>query len=393
MENDMSRNKKQLSASADLTHLISVGHLAMVCPRTLITRTLEKLGKQSVRVRLFPAQVVVYFVILMPLWREPRQEEILRIVSDCLSDLFDDLSNLKLPTKGAICKAREKLGSEVLETLAKEILRPIARAEFQKAFYHGMRIVSLEKTNFDLPDSKANSDYFGFAPEGTGTTIFPMCQTMNLVESATQVVIDSVLGTMADDEINLASTLLDGNKVTPDMLVLLNHKQFDQNLWQKTRSIGANLLWAIDPVLKVPADIHLTDNSYITTVEKIASNVNNRSSSQVRVIEATYPDGTPLHLATSLLDSYSYTSKDLISLFKERVGNIQLFNEIETRVGGNKTIVKSKVPDLVRQEIWGIFILQFALRQLLSFVSYDPEVFRHDKPPTNQFLKAAGYGN
>jgi hypothetical protein len=72
----MARTRKALPARVDVAHLISVGVLASVCPRSLIEEVLAQTGKASQRERLLLAPAVVYYVMALALWCEAPLKEV-----------------------------------------------------------------------------------------------------------------------------------------------------------------------------------------------------------------------------------------------------------------------------------------------------------------------------
>ncbi|MDR2460788.1 MAG: transposase domain-containing protein [Deltaproteobacteria bacterium] len=370
----MARNKKSLSKLADLTHLITVGFLTRVCPRSLVAKTLMALGKQSQRIRLFPAQAVVYFVILMSLWREPPQEEILRVVSESLSSMIGEYKNHKLPTKGAITKAREKLGYEALESLASQILAPLAPLNAPLSFYQGMRILTLEASEAILPDSKENAAYFGVAKEGAHIgaleTPMPLCRVATLVESGTLAVTAARLSTLESSSCALAQDLI-LNQSNLEGTLILTDRLFSPELLSMAREKEAGLFVKLpeNPPLKVTNT--LEDGTKIAVLTDQHGNPACPEAS-LRILEFCDPLTLAMdYFGTTLMDPRRYPVYELLRLFKERLSSDTLFAEIKNRLGGMRTIVRSKVPSLVKQEIWGIIILHFAIRMLVSQVSSD----------------------
>ena len=121
----MARARKALPGRIDAAHLISVGVMASICPRTLIEEALAQTGKGSQRERLLPAPAVVYFVMALALWREAPLEEVLRVVCEGLQWLSGGKAGAVQASKSAISQARTRLGSEVMFELAQRVLRPL----------------------------------------------------------------------------------------------------------------------------------------------------------------------------------------------------------------------------------------------------------------------------
>ena len=74
----------------------------------------------------------------------------------------------------------------------------------------------------------------------------------------------------------------------------------------------------------------------------------------------------PLYrLLTTLRDPAAAPAPQLAALYHGR-GEIETaFDEIKTPLRGSKIVLRSKTPELVRQEFWGLLLAHFAIRDLL----------------------------
>ena len=48
-----------------------------------------------------------------------------------------------------------------------------------------------------------------------------------------------------------------------------------------------------------------------------------------------------------------------------------VLDEFKTHLRANSTVLRSKTPDLVQQELWGLLLAHFAIRQLMAQAAWD----------------------
>ena len=367
----MARARKALPAQIDVAHLISAGVLASVCPRTLIEEVLAQTGKASQRERLLPAPAVVYYVMALALWREAPLEEVLRVVCEGLQWLSGGKAGAVQASKSAISQARSRLGPEVMEQLAQRVLRPLAPPDAPGAWYRGLRVMAVDGSCMEVADEAANAEFFGYPAASRGQSAFPQARVLGLVECGTHAVVAAAIAPYARSEIAMATELLPA-KVQPDMLVLADRNFYSFKLWQATCATGAKLAWRVKSTLGLPVKQLLSDGSYLSTVFDSADRAR-KSGQIVRVIDYTLRDSaTPTQdsyrLVTNILDPDAAPALELAALYHERweIEGEGVFDELKTHLRSNSTVLRSKTPELVQQELWGLLLAHFAIRQLMT---------------------------
>lgn len=365
----MARTRRALPAKVDVAHLISAGVLASVCPRALIEEVLADTGKASQRERLLPAPAVVYYVMALALWREAPLEEVLRVVCEGLQWLGGGQAEAVQASKSAISQARTRLGSEVMRQLAERVLRPLAPPGAPGAWYRGLRVMALDGSCMDVADEMANAEFFGYPGASRGQSAFPQARLLGLVECGTHVVTAAEVAPYGRSEQAMAAQLLPG-KLRPDMLVLADRNFFGFKLWQIACTSGARLVWRVKADRKLPVEQMLSDGSYLSTI--FDSEDRRRSAGQVvRVIDYELRDSaTPTEdsyrLVTNILDPAQAPALELAALYHERWEIEGVFDEFKTHLRANSTVLRSKTPELVLQELWGLLLAHFAIRQLMA---------------------------
>lgn len=365
----MARARKALPAKVDVAHLISAGVLASVCPRTLIEEVLADTGKASQRERLLPAPAVVYYVMALALWREAPLEEVLRVVCEGLAWLGGGESDAVQASKSAISQARTRLGPEVMKRLAERVLRPLAAPGAPGAWYRGLRVMALDGSGMDVADEAANAEFFGYPSASRGQTAFPQARVLGLVECGTHAVVAADIAPYRHSEQAMAARLLPA-KLDRDMLVLADRNFYGFKLWQLAGASGAKLVWRIKSTLQLPVQKALPDGSYLSTLFDSADRAR-RSGQRVRVIDYALQDSaTPTQesyrLVTNLLDPAAAPALELAALYHERWEIESVFDEFKTHLRANSTVLRSKTPELVQQELWGLLLTHFAIRQLMA---------------------------
>jgi hypothetical protein len=196
----------------------------LAMPDAMIDEVLAEAGAHERRKRLLPARLVVAFVLALGLWAREG-------LVDVLKDLVDGLRERDPgpwrawhpPVKSALSQARRRLGPRPLFLLFRRLAGPVAPAGLPGAFLCGLRLMAIDGSTLDLPDTPANARAFG-RPSTTlqdGTRRdgpFPQVKLVWLVEVGTHVVCDLLIRPCATGEVPLARRLL--RSVGTGMLVL-----------------------------------------------------------------------------------------------------------------------------------------------------------------------------
>jgi hypothetical protein len=354
-------------------------------PVERVEASLHATGKASQRQRDLPAHVVVYYVIALALFSQASCREVLRCLLEGVRWLGRTGVDLKIAGKSGISQARTRLGWEPIRRLHDELVRPIAVEATRGAWFHGWRVVSLDGSTLDLPDDPANESAFGRPTASRGTAAFPQLRFISMVENGTHVLFGTRMGPCETDERSLAAEVL--GSLTKGMLCLADRGFYGFEFWERARATGAELAWRVGANLKLPREVELEDGSFLSTV----FDRNHRKSRleggvRVRVVEYTLdgvrdfrlpatPDGEPTYrVITTVLDPKVAPAKELAALYPERWEIETAFDELKTHLRGRQTLLRSKTPDLIRQEFYGLMLAHFAVRGLMHEAALAGEV-------------------
>src|ERR1700692_166991 len=157
----MARTVAALPAGSRITDYISLGVVAKAFPSEKGRAVLKGAGKQSVRQRDLPAQVVVYYVIALALYMQSSYREVLRCLLEGIQWLLEPSAGINVAGNSRISQARTRLGREPLRQLHDELVKPIAVKATKGAWYREWRLVSLDGSTLDIADDGGSSEYFG----------------------------------------------------------------------------------------------------------------------------------------------------------------------------------------------------------------------------------------
>ena len=218
---------------------MSLGVLAQVFPAKTIKDILRQCGRESERIRAFPALATVYFVMALGLFMTYGYGEVLRTVTEGLVWLGG--RRRKPVTKGAVSIARGRLGVEPLRLLHRQHARPFAIPGSPGAFFKGLLLVVLDGSLFALQDTAGNAKAFGRPSNQRGTGAWPMLRFVALLEAGTRAIWAAALGPYRSSEVTLAGQLTE--RLDKGMLCLADRLFPGYRLWKEARAKGCHLLW------------------------------------------------------------------------------------------------------------------------------------------------------
>ena len=366
----MARAAGTIPAGMRLTDHISLGVLTAQFPRELVDQVLFETERVNERERALPAHVMVYYVLVLALYAEVSTQAVLRCVVEGARWLGEP-GTTDLPTKSAISQARIRLGAAPLEALYRAVVAPVATDGTPGAWYRGWRVMSLDGTTLDVGDTAANAAAFGRPASARGvnaTGAFPQLRLVGLLENGTHAITAAQLGAYGTAERVLAVDVLAG--LTGGMLCLADRGFLSFDLWRTAAATRAALVWRAPASVTLPVLERYGDGSYRSELRwNPACASRDRTPQAVRVIEYTVAGGpmpaTRYRLVTSILEPARAPAAELAALYHERWEMETAFDVLKTHLRGAQRVLRSKTPDLVRQEAWGLLLTHFALRALM----------------------------
>jgi hypothetical protein len=364
----MARTLAELPAGSRITDYISLGVIAKFFPAEKIHGVLEETKRASVRERDLPAHVVVYYVIALALYMRSSYREVLRCLLEGVQWLLDPSRKVKVAGRSGISQARSRLGAEPLKRLYNAVVAPIAEKRTKGAWYRQWRLVSLDGSTLDVADTAENDKAFGRPGSSRGSSAFPKLRFVGLLENGTHVLWGAHMDRYATDELTLAEKVIPG--LRKGMLCLADRFFPGYKLWRAAAKTGADLLWRMRQNARLEVERRLPDGSYLSPIyASTADRRKKRNGIVVRVIDyrlKDVPGAEALYrLITTILDHEQAPAKELAALYHERWEIETTLDELKTHLRGAQIVLRSKTPELVRQEFFGLLMAHFAVRGLM----------------------------
>ena len=170
-------------------------------------------------------------------------------------------------------------------------------------------------------------------------------------------------------------------RLAPGMLCLADRGFYNFKTWQTAAATGADLLWRVKDNLKLEPVEELPDGSFLAEVFDSAADRRREHPLRVRVVEYSVEDGRdpsgPYRLLTTILDPQEAPAAELAAAYAQRWEIESAFDELKTHQRGPRSVLRSKSPELVTQEIWGHLCCHYAIRTLMyeaaEHAGHDPD--------------------
>ncbi|GAA0265186.1 hypothetical protein GCM10010492_77510 [Saccharothrix mutabilis subsp. mutabilis] len=351
--------------------------------RDLVDEVVAETRKRERRARLLPARVMVYYVLALTLFFDDAYEEVMRKLVNGLRFLGTWRDGWVVPTTGAISKARARLGEAPLRLLFDRVALPLAVPGTRGAWFHGWRVMAVDGVVVDVADTPENVKTFGKMPLGKTDNAFPQIRVVGLGECGTHAIVAAAVDGWATGERELFARFLDA--VEPDMLILADRGFYGYDLWSKVAETGAALVWRVKDQVDLPVLEWCPDGSYRAELLPPGMRQQVKAGRKsplpagmaipVRVIEYTVtgrgdaPD--VIRLVTSILDHELAPAVEIAALYQQRWEFETTLDEIETHQMPASRVLRSRLPELVLQEVWATLLTHYAIRSFMTEAADD----------------------
>lgn len=337
-----------------------------------IDEVLTETGRHSRRVRALPAPFMVWFVVLLGLFRRVSYVNLLEKL-DGTWWTREHWSPVCPPSSSAVSKARDRLSVKPLRRLFELTAARWAEAEPGRQFY-GRRVFAIDGHLLKTPDAPPNRGQFGLPGASRGESAFPQLRMVALDDLGPRLLRAVRIGSFKTDERTLIRRLLPD--VPQHALVLL-----DRNF------IAWALLWDLvhqrhaDFVLRLKHNIQPTIRTPLGPGDalgefSIRNDVRRRrpelpTTWRLRLVEVQLPGvDEPLRLLTTLTDSAAVPAHAIAELYRDRWEQETAMDEIKTHLLACATVnhpvaFRSQTPQRVLQELYGILLAYNLLRRLM----------------------------
>jgi hypothetical protein len=367
-----------------------MGALFKTFPLAKVKAILRAEGKESLRERALPNHVVVYYVMMLAIFMADSYREVMRRLLEGFRHARRSRDSVKLLGKSGISQARTRLGHSPFKRLYEEVVRPIATGRTKGACYKRWLLVSLDGSTLDVADTLENDEEFGRNEGDRGISAFPKIRLVTLIESGTRVLFGAEMGAYggakATSEMELAWRVV--GTLKKGMLCMADRYYLGFEFWETARATGADLLWRVKSRHILEPQQQLPDGSYLSKIYPTQYDRKvDRNGVVVRVLEYKFKwqRSTEVYkLITTVLDHEQAPAEELGALYHERWEIETALGEVKTHMRGAGIVLRSKTPELVRQEFYGFLLAYFAVRGVMHEAALEAD----EDPDKLSFLHA-----
>ena len=309
----------------------------------------------------------------MSLWSKASMRTVLKNLVDGLSETWVKVGKYwRVPCKSSITEARQRIGCGVISRLFHLVVRPCATVQTPGAFLGGLRVMAVDGTVFDVPDTQANARVFGYPGTRPGTrAAFPKVRLVLLIEAGTHLIVDALMCPYRIGERVRAKKLL--RSVSAGMLLMWDRGLHSYKMVQATLVQKCDYLGRVPKNVKFSPEKVLEDGSYLSWIAPDGkSKKKGGTKILVRVIEYTIDtDDQPqvYRLITSLTDIVLFPALLLATEYHRRWEVENTIDELKVHLLGCKTLIRSLNPREVVQEVYGWLLGHWAVRSLMFQVA------------------------
>jgi len=381
-----------------LTDWVSIGVLASSVPRDAVDEAIAVTGRQAQRSDgKLPPHVMVYFAMALALFADEDYEEVAQRLTETLTVWGCWDARWDVPTSGGITQARKRLGYEPARELFTQVAVPVAEELTRGAFLGSWRLMAIDGFEWDAPDTKENAAEFGYAGSGVDRSAFPKVRVVSVSECASHAVVGAEMGGIAgkgSGEQTLARRLY--ARLEPDWLLIADRNFYNWADWCIAADTGAELLWRVKADLRLPVLEFLSDGAYTSVLinpkirgktrlalieaARAGRDLDPGQARLVRVVEYTVPDREGdgkdelICLITTIDDPRAAPAAVLAQAYHERWEHETGNKQLKTYLRGPGRVLRSKSPDMVRQEIYGYLLTHYAISALICRAATEADI-------------------
>jgi hypothetical protein len=339
----------------------------------LIEQALEATGTATVRRRRLPAPQIVWLVIGMALLRN-------RPIHDVVDKLDLALGDDAAPVApSSIAEARARLGEEPLMWLFARTAHRWAHASAGRDRWRGLSLYGVDGTSLTVADNAENVAYFGKSNSKHGASAYPLLRLTALFALRSHLVVSAAFGAYARSEHYYASelwsalpdnslTIVDRGFFAANILFPITANAMERHwLTRARKNMRGRVITALGP----------SDELWELSISNHTRKQNPRlpETWTVRVITYQKKGFQPQRLVTSLVDASRYPAPELIELYHERWELELAYDEMKTEMqGGPTSTLRSKHPERVNQEMWGLLLAYNLVRLEMERVAEEAKV-------------------
>lgn len=333
----------------------------------LISQCLENTGITTVRRRRLPMEMMVWSVVGMSLYRHLSME---KVVSK-LDILLPGKKPFVAPS--AVIQARQRLGSDVMKSVFTQTQK-IWHDKTSHPDWHGLTLHAVDGVVWRTPDTKENGETFSRTRNQKCSSEYPQVRMVCHMELTSHLLNSASFDSTSTSEVDLTTELIEQS---PDnSLTIFDRGFYALGLLHRWQTTGTERHWLI-PMRK---GVQYTTLRQLGRGQELVELTLSPQAKkkwhdapetlEARLITKTIK-GKEVRLLTSMTDPLRYPGQDIAELYSHR-WEIELgYREMKQYMLQNTLTLRSKKPELVEQELWGMLLAYNLLRFLMCQMAYD----------------------
>lgn len=332
----------------------------------LIAQCMEDTGVTTIRRRRLPMELMVWSVVGMSLYRHLSME---KVVSK-----LDILLPGKRPfvAPSAVIQARQRLGSDVMKSVFTQTQK-LWNDKTPHPNWHGLTLHAVDGVVWRTPDTKENDEYFSRTRNQKCSSEYPQVRMVCHMELTSHLLNSASFDSTSVSEVNLTTELIEHS---PDQsLTIFDRGFYALGLLHRWQATGKDRHWLI-PMRKGAQyrTIRKLGRGQELVELKLSPQAKKKWHDAPEILEARLitkvVKGKEIRLLTSMTDPLRYPGKDIAELYSHR-WEIELgYREMKQYMLQNNLTLRSKKPELVIQELWGMLLAYNLLRFLMCQMAY-----------------------
>lgn len=349
------------------TDILTATQFAAVFPPDEIRKVLEEHDKATQRDRILPNVFVVYFVMMLALFRSCNHREVFRIIAMAFLQMRKDRrkKNPNIPTPAALSKARSRVGDAVLEKIFNSLAFALGTATTPGCFFKKWQIMAIDGCVLDLEDTVENRKEFGSSSNQHKKAGPPQIRFVGLMEVGTHLFVQAAMGGYFVGEVTLAKQIL--HRLSSGMILLCDRNFFSFDFFETVSNQGAAILCRIQKGMKFQPQEYLEDGSILVEIFS-SKDTRKENGKLVRLVQYRahgMKSGENIFLLTNILNPAQASAYELARLYHERWEYENALDELKTHLSESAVTLRSKTPALVRQELWGTLMTHHVVRSVM----------------------------
>jgi hypothetical protein len=335
-----------------------------------IESALASQGIATVRNRKLAAEQVVWLVVGMGLYRDRPIAELVQRLDLVLPSANGERQGV---SQGAIPPARDRVGAPPLRALFQTTARHWALASAERHRWRGLMVLGADGTTLRVPDTEENRGTFGLPGSSRRSAGYPQIRAVGLMVLRSHLLLDFDFSGCKTGEVTLAAPML--RRVPAHSLTILDRYFINYHLLHQIRTAGEqrhwlvkarkNLKWRV--VKRLGRGDELVEIEFPRELRREHPAL--PKTFLARALRCRRKGFRPQTLLTSLLELHKYPAGEIVELYHERWDLELGYDEIKTHTLEREEAIRSKSPERVAQEVWGLAVAYNLVRHEMEAVA------------------------